>query len=279
MTITVSVQKGASGSPIKLPISAIVPNNINPQDLQLCASLSNGQQMCQPLGQNAANIDLSSATNSTAKTTPQSYQENKAGILGISLGSFVQYADAQLLSVDNTVLNIPITVIVPITLEIQNAQICATVASSGGQSCQQIVLNPTQSAFTPMNVDLSNPTTPTVTTLSAAVPTTQQLTGSPVGTSNTSGALTNTLGTVANNTVGALTNNTSSGTSGSNNTSNTTSGTSSGTGDNNTSASSDQSSNPTTLQQPAPEPPQDNTDTKDKNKDKKDSSNNGKSGS
>jgi hypothetical protein len=257
--------------------------------------------MCQPLGQNAANIYLDISANSTAKTTPQRYQENKASILGISLGSIIQYADAQLISVNNTTLNIPITVIVPITLEIQNAQICATVASSGGQSCQQIVLNPTQSAFTPVNVDLSNPTTPTVTTLSAAVPTTQQLTGSPAGTSNTSGAaatnntvgaLTNTLGAVTNNTVSALTNNTgvanntsgagtnntSSGTNGSS----TTSGTSSGTGDNstsdNTGSSSDQSSNPTTSQEPTP---QDNTDTKDKknqdNKDNKDSSNNGNS--
>ena len=164
----------------------------------------------------------------------------------------IQYADAQLISVNNTTLNIPITVIVPITLEIQNAQICATVASSGGQSCQQIVLNPTQSAFTPVNVDLANPTTPTVTTLSGQVPTTQQLTGSPAAaqeltmhqvqtvTNNTVGALTNTLGAVTNNTVGALTNNTvgaltnntlgtvvnntSSGTSGSNNTSGTSSG-------------------------------------------------------
>jgi hypothetical protein len=261
MTITVTVQKGASGNPIKLPISAIVPNNINQQDLQLCASLSNGQQMCQPLGQNAANIDLSSSANSTAKTTPQSYQENKASILGISFGSLVQYADAQLISVNNTTLNIPITVIVPITLEIQNAQICATVASSGGQSCQQIVLNPTQSAFTPVNVDLSNPTTPTVTTLSAAVPTTQQLTGSPA---------------VTNNTSGAGTNNTSSGTSGSN----TTSGTSSGTTNNSTSDTgsnqpSSTESNPTTSQPTTTESPQDNTDTKvKKNQDKKDTKDN-----
>jgi hypothetical protein len=296
MTVTVSVQKGASGNPIKLPISAVVPNNINQQDLQLCASLSSGQQMCQPLGQNAQNIDLSSAANSTAKTTAQSYQENKASIFGISFGSLVQYADAQLISVNNTTLNIPITVIVPITLEIQNAQICATVASSGDQSCQQIVLNPTQSAFTPVNVDLSNPTTPTVTTLSAAVPTTQQLTGSSAGTNNTSGgavtnntvgALSNTLGTVTNNTVGALTNNTlgtvtnntSSDTSGSNNTS----GTSSGTEDNSTSDNTDSSSNlpsstdsnPTTSQPTTTEPSQDNTDSKDKkNQDKKDTKDN-----
>ena len=54
MTITVSVHKGPPGNPIKLPMWVIVPNNINPEDLQLCASLSSGQQMCQPLGQNAA---------------------------------------------------------------------------------------------------------------------------------------------------------------------------------------------------------------------------------
>ena len=77
MTITVNVQKGPSGNAIKLPISAVVPNNINPQDLQLCASLSSGQQMCQPLGQNAANIDLSSSANSTAKTTPQTIRITK----------------------------------------------------------------------------------------------------------------------------------------------------------------------------------------------------------
>jgi hypothetical protein len=286
MTITVSVQKGPSGNPIKLPISAVVPNNINPQDLQLCASLSNGQKMCQPLGQNAANIDLSSAANSTAKTTPQAYRENKASISGVSLGSIVQYADAQLISVNNTTLNIPITVIVPITLEIQNAQICASVASSGGQSCQQIVLNPTQSAYTPVNVNLANPTTPTVTTLSSALPTTQQLTASPAaGTNNTSGAAgtNNTSGAAGtNNTSGAAgTNNTSSGTSGSNTTSGTSSGNENNSTSDNTGSSSDQSSNPTTSQQPTPKPPQDNTATKDKNQDNKDNtgnSNNGNNG-
>jgi hypothetical protein len=227
--------------------------------LQLCASLSSGQQMCQPLGQNATNIDLSSSANSTAKTTPQAYQEHKASILGISLGSLVQTAEAQLITVDDTTLNIPITVIVPITVEIQNAQICATVASSGAQTCQQIVLNPTQTAYTPVNVDLTNPTTPTVTTQPAtAEATTQQLTGSPTtGTNDTA--------------TGTGTNDSSSGT-----TSNTTSGSSSESGDNNTSTeSSSTQSNPTTTEQPSTEPAPDNTDTKDKkNQDKKDSKDN-----
>jgi hypothetical protein len=56
----------------------------------------------------------------------------------------MQNADAQLISVEDTTVNIPITVIVPIDLNIQNAQICASVASSGDQSCTQVVLNPEQ---------------------------------------------------------------------------------------------------------------------------------------
>src|ERR1044072_4961536 len=72
ITVTVNVQKGPSGSPIKLPISAVVPKNVDQQDLQLCASLQNGQQKCQPLTQNAPNIDLS-ASSGAATTTPQAY--------------------------------------------------------------------------------------------------------------------------------------------------------------------------------------------------------------
>jgi hypothetical protein len=105
VTIAVNVQKGPSGNVIKLPISVVVPNNINAQELQLCASLSNGEQMCQPLEQNAANIDLSSPANSTAKTTPQSYHNNEGDILDVWFTSIVRYADAQLISVNNTTLN------------------------------------------------------------------------------------------------------------------------------------------------------------------------------
>jgi hypothetical protein len=209
MTITVNVQKGPSGNAIKLPISAVVPNNINPEDLQICASLSSGQQICQPLGQNAANIDLSSSANSTAETTPQSYWNNKANIFDVLFNSIAQYANAQLISVNNTTLNIPITVIIPITIEIQNAQICASVASSGSQTCQQIVLNPTQTAYTPVNVDLSNPTTPTVTTLPSAQPTTQQASGT-TGNNATPSAPSSTQQTPAGNVSGSPSSNSSS---------------------------------------------------------------------
>src|ERR687896_1651798 len=63
MTVTVNVQKGPGGQQIPLPISALVPANIQPQDLQLCASLATGSESCQPLseGQQAASIDLTQA--------------------------------------------------------------------------------------------------------------------------------------------------------------------------------------------------------------------------
>src|SRR5215211_5009475 len=75
----------------------------------------------------------------------------------------VQYADAQLIGIEDTTVNIPITAIVPIDLNIQNAQVCASVLSSGDQTCNQVVLNPEQTSYTNVNVDLSS-ATPTLTT-------------------------------------------------------------------------------------------------------------------
>ena len=134
---------------------------------------------------------------------------------------------------NNTTLNIPITVIVPITRNPPS-------------------IEPVHKPLTLVNVYLSNPTTPTVTTLSAAIPTTQQLSASPTATNNTSGE--------------TGTNNSSGGTTGSNNTSST----NSEYGDNGPGSASDQStsieSNSATT-----DLTQDNTHAKDKkNQDKKD---------
>jgi hypothetical protein len=203
MTITVNVQKGPGGQQIPLPISAMVPVNIQPQDLQLCASLANGSESCQPLsgGQQGASIDLTQSASGAGVTpaplgtaspmpapapapptgtmsppmpapAPQSYHDNGGAILANAINPIVgaiistltvQYANAQLISVEDTTVNIPITVIVPIDLNIQNAQVCASVLSEGAQSCTQVVLNPTQTSFTDVNVDLSS-ATPTLTT-------------------------------------------------------------------------------------------------------------------
>src|SRR5918995_2626771 len=70
MTITVNVQKGPGGQQIPLPISALVPANIQPQDLQLCASLATGSESCQPLsgGQQGENIDLTQGATAAPPT-------------------------------------------------------------------------------------------------------------------------------------------------------------------------------------------------------------------
>src|ERR687896_1541668 len=72
MTVTVNVQKGTGGQQIPLPISALVPANVQPQDLQLCASLATGSESCQPLsgGQQAASIDLTQPAAEAGGTTP-----------------------------------------------------------------------------------------------------------------------------------------------------------------------------------------------------------------
>jgi hypothetical protein len=201
MTIAVNVQKGPGGQQIALPISAIVPANIQPQDLQLCASLADGSESCQPLsgGQQGASIDLTQGAGATTAPlptgtaspmpapapvppaatmspmpapAPQSYPNNGGEILTNAINPIVdtltsaftvQHADAQLIGIEDTTVNIPVTVIVPIDLNIQNAQVCASVLSEGSQTCTQVVLNPTQTSFTDVDVDLSS-AMPTLTT-------------------------------------------------------------------------------------------------------------------
>jgi hypothetical protein len=187
MTVTVNVQQGPGGQQIPLPISAVVPSNIQPQDLQVCASLADGSESCQPLsaGQQAATIDLTQSGAAPGATpapmgtaspmpapAPQSYPNSDGSILTKAINPIVEtisslltvhYADAQLISIEDTTVNIPVTVIVPIDLNIQNAQVCASVLSGGSQTCTQVVLNPTQTSYTDVNVDLSS-ATPTLTT-------------------------------------------------------------------------------------------------------------------
>ena len=104
---------------------------------------------------------------------PQSYPSPGGEILAsyainpivetITSAFTVQYAEAQLIGIEDTTVNIPVTVIVPIDLNIQNAQVCASVLSSGSQTCNQVVLNPEQTSYTNVDVDLST-ATPTLTT-------------------------------------------------------------------------------------------------------------------
>jgi len=213
-TITVTIEKGPGGSPVKLPVSAMVPAGTDAKDLELCASIQGGKETCQSLDKKDAKLDLSSQgqtnqTSSNSSSTPTAYNPYTAlaGQVNNVLDSIrMQTASAQLITIDDTTLNIPITVIVPITLQIQNAQVCASVASSGDQTCNQIVMNPTQTAYTPVDIDLSTGTTPTVTAATSEpmqATTTDSTTTSPGGTSDTSSASTSGSGGSSNNDTGS----------------------------------------------------------------------------
>jgi hypothetical protein len=217
-TITVTIEKGPGGSPVKLPVSAMVPAGTEAKDLELCASIQGGKETCQPLDKKDAKLDLSSQgqsnqTSSNMSSTPTAF--NPSGQINSVVDWIpMQTANAQLITIDDTTLNIPITVIVPITLQIQNAQVCASVASSGDQTCQQIVLQPTQTSYTPVDIDLSTGTTPTISTdtaeptLSLSTSTggsgSNETTSSPEGASDTSSASTSESGgSSANNDTGS----------------------------------------------------------------------------
>ena len=82
-------------------------------------------------------------------------------IVLISISYPVMNAHAKKVIIENITLNV--TVIIPITVVAQNAQICISLASSGDQTCQQLILDPTQTTFTPVDVDLTQEV-PVITT-------------------------------------------------------------------------------------------------------------------
>ena len=49
ITVDVTVQQGEGGSPTKIPVTAMVPNNTKMQDVQLCSSMKEGKESCQTL--------------------------------------------------------------------------------------------------------------------------------------------------------------------------------------------------------------------------------------
>jgi hypothetical protein len=62
-------------------------------------------------------------------------------------------AQPESINIKDTIVTAPLTVVVPITVDAQNAQICFSAASSGDQSCTQMILNPEQNSYEAVNVD------------------------------------------------------------------------------------------------------------------------------
>jgi hypothetical protein len=139
-------------------LTVIIPIETDAQDAQICVTiLSSGSQSCQQVvldpetgSYTPVNVDLSQPT---PFITPQETTQT---------ASLPASNQPESINVEHTVSTAPITVIVPITGDIQNAQICVSAGSSGTQSCTELIVNPEQTAYTPVNADLTESGSPTV---------------------------------------------------------------------------------------------------------------------
>src|ERR671921_1330986 len=214
VTVNVNVQQGPGGKSVKLPVTAMVPKATQPQDLQLCVSIGANEQ-CQPLSNNQSTLDLTKGQqqvqNSTLsqtqianpslqehkKTTLTSYQSTpyqNAKIIhmtadynvnnyGISnaivspLYSSSYFTPIQLIEDINIPIDIDVTAIIPINIDIENAQICADIG--GDQSCNIINMSPTETTYAPTTIDLAGDTPTILPTTETTQPTTTTATTDP----------------------------------------------------------------------------------------------------
>jgi hypothetical protein len=209
ITINVNVQQGQE-PPKKLPLTALVPKATTLEQLELCGSVGDQPEQCQPLsgenisldltgGQQAQNNTSTTATQAPPSTQPQSYStgfetpqltniafSNNAENYGLSSAVYspsdAYFVPVQL--IDDVNVNVPIdidvTAIIPINIEIENAQICANLG--GTQTCQINNINPTTNEFSPTNIDLASEEPAVTTQPSQTTPTTAPTTTAPTTT-------------------------------------------------------------------------------------------------
>jgi hypothetical protein len=208
--IEVNLVRG-NEAPINLPINVTIPANVN--NLNLCASTTElgtpAAEMCQPvlrtidLTQNtAAATTDTTASGTTTSSSPSS--SSSASTMTSPTTSFPSSATGGNsliggggIEEDTTAIMVPITVIAPMTADIQNARLCAQLPS-GTQTCNQIILNPQQTAYTLVNVDMTtSPAAPTVISSSEGTGTTNAGGGAAAtsSSSSTTTTITTTPGT------------------------------------------------------------------------------------
>src|SRR5919106_3169011 len=142
---------------VTAPLTVVVPITADVHNAQICVSAaSSGDQSCTQAILNpeqnsyeAVNVDLSDPASVPAVTTATP---------GVSKTITPASERAPTINIQNTVVTQPLTIMIPIETDAQTAQICVTILSSGSQSCQQVVLDPETGMYTPVNVDLSQPT-------------------------------------------------------------------------------------------------------------------------
>ena len=208
---------------IILPINVTIPANVN--NLELCASspvmtFGATAEKCEPVlhtidltqngaaaggGGTAATDDTTTAPGTTTSssssspsssssaptiTAPPPTTSSSPATTTAGGGSNSLIAGGGIIEEDNAAeIMIPITVIAPIAADIQNAQLCAQLlSSSGAQTCNQIILNPQQTSYSPVNVDMT--TSPNPTVISSSEGTGETGTGEGAATSSSSSTTT-----------------------------------------------------------------------------------------
>jgi len=83
VTVTLSVQSGKDGNPMQIPVTAKVANDTQTQDLELCATLQGGEEMCNSLedivqaaGENQTNGASSNESSSSSGNATENDEED-----------------------------------------------------------------------------------------------------------------------------------------------------------------------------------------------------------
>ena len=79
ITVDVTIQQGEGGSPTKVPVTAMVPNNTKMQDVQLCSSMKEGKQSCQSLKDFMPKQNQSSSGSSEESKSSSNSTDNNNG--------------------------------------------------------------------------------------------------------------------------------------------------------------------------------------------------------
>jgi hypothetical protein len=76
ISVDVNIQQGEGGSPTKVPVTAMVPNNTKMEDVQLCSSMKEGKESCQSLKDFMPKQNQSSGGSSEESKSSSNTNEN-----------------------------------------------------------------------------------------------------------------------------------------------------------------------------------------------------------
>ncbi len=78
VTVTLNIESSEGGSPTQVPLTAKLPNDTQTQDLEVCATLQEGNEMCQSLeeivseqGENQTSDAMSNESSDSGESTDE----------------------------------------------------------------------------------------------------------------------------------------------------------------------------------------------------------------